>query len=80
MSLQKHYTSTVIPQLARELGKNLHALPRLDKVVINMGIGSLVTGGQKDYSLFEKHLTLITGQKPVLSRSRQAISNFKLRE
>jgi large subunit ribosomal protein L5 len=80
MSLRKHYTSTVLPTLKKELKKNVNALPRLDKVVVNMGIGSLVTGGQKDYSLFEKHLTLITGQKPVLSKSRMAISNFKLRE
>lgn len=80
MSLRKHYTSTVLPKLQKELGKNVNALPRIEKVVVNMGIGSLVTGGQKDYSLFEKHLTLITGQKPVLSKSRKAISNFKLRE
>jgi len=80
MSLRKHYTSTVLPKLQKELKKNVNALPRLEKVVVNMGIGSLVTGGQKDYSLFEKHLTLITGQKPVLSKSRMAISNFKLRE
>ncbi len=80
MSLRTHYTSTVLPKLKKELKKNVNALPRLEKVVVNMGIGSLVTGGQKDYSLFEKHLILITGQKPVLSKSRVAISNFKLRE
>ena len=80
MSLKKIYKSTTLPALQKELGKNINALPRLDKIVLNMGIGSLVTGGQKDYSLFEKHLTLITGQKPVLSRSRKSISNFKLRE
>ncbi len=80
MSLHKHYTSVVLPKLQKELKKNVMELPRIEKVVVNMGIGSLVTGGQKDYSLFEKHLTLITGQKPVLSRSRMSISNFKLRE
>lgn len=80
MSLKKHYKSTVLPMLQSTLKKNVHALPRLEKVVVNMWIGLLVTGGQKDYSLFEKHLTLITGKKPVLSKSRKAISNFKLRE
>jgi large subunit ribosomal protein L5 len=45
-----------------------------------MGIGSLVTGGQKDFSLLEKHLALITGQKPVVSKAKNSISNFKLRE
>jgi large subunit ribosomal protein L5 len=80
MSLKKHYTTVVLPKLKKDLGKNVNALPKLEKIVVNMGIGSLVTGGQKDYSLFEKHLTLITGQKPVLSKSRKSISNFKLRE
>ncbi len=80
MSLRKHYTTVVLPKLQKELKKNPHALPHLEKIVVNMGIGSLVTGGQKDYSLFEKHLTLITGQKPLLSRAKKAISNFKLRE
>lgn len=80
MSLKKHYTSTVLPYLKDNLKKNVNELPRLEKVVVNMGIGSLVTGGQKDFSLLEKHLTLITGQKPVISKARQSISNFKLRE
>jgi large subunit ribosomal protein L5 len=80
MSLKQHYIKNVLPKLKKDLGKNVNALPRIEKVVVNMGIGSLVTGGQKDYSLFEKHLSLITGQKPVVSKSRKAISNFKLRE
>lgn len=80
MSLKQHYTSTVLPHLKKNLNKNVNALPRLEKVVVNMGIGSLVTGGQKDFSLLEKHLSLITGQKPVVSKAKKSISNFKLRE
>ncbi|MEI6711600.1 MAG: 50S ribosomal protein L5 [bacterium] len=80
MSLKTHYTSTVLPHLKKNLKKNVNALPRLEKVVVNMGIGSLVTGGQKDFSLLEKHLSLITGQKPVVAKARNSISNFKLRE
>lgn len=80
MSLKQHYTSTVLPHLKKNLKKNVNALPRLEKVVVNMGIGSLVTGGQKDFSLLEKHLSLITGQKPVVSKAKHSISNFKLRE
>lgn|GEM_PF-1278292 len=38
MSLRTHYTSTVLPKLKKELGKNVNALPRLEKVVVNMGI------------------------------------------
>ncbi len=80
MSLKQHYTSTVLPYLKKNLDKNVNALPRLEKIVVNMGIGSLVTGGQKDFSLLEQHLALITGQKPVVSKARNSISNFKLRE
>ena len=80
MSLKQHYTSTVLPFLKKNLKKNVNALPRLEKVVVNMGIGSLVTGGQKDFSLLEKHLSLITGQKAVVSKAKHSISNFKLRE
>lgn len=80
MSLKNHASHSVRPQLVEKLQKNVHAIPRLEKIVVNMGIGSLVTGGQKDFSLLEKHLSLITGQKPVVSKARKSISNFKLRE
>lgn len=61
--------------------KNINQVPRIDKVIVSMGIGSLVTRkGHKDFEEFEKNLIRITGQKPVLIRSKKAISNFKLRE
>lgn len=61
--------------------KNVNQAPRVDKVIVAMGIGSLVTRkGHKDFEEFEKNLIKVTGQKPVLVRSKKAISNFKLRE
>ena len=61
--------------------KNINQVPKIDKVIVSMGIGSLVTRkGHKDFEEFEKNWIRITGQKPVLIRSKKAISNFKLRE
>lgn len=67
--------------LSKELGRtNPHALPHLKKVSVHVGIGSMVTGGNKDFSHVEKFLIDITGQKPVVRKARMAISNFKLRK
>lgn len=61
--------------------KNINAVPEVDKVIVAMGIGSLATRkGQKNFEEQQKNLQLITGQKPRMIRSKQAISNFKLRE
>ncbi|MDR0369980.1 MAG: 50S ribosomal protein L5 [Candidatus Peribacteria bacterium] len=61
--------------------KNINETPKVDKVVVTMGIGSLVTRkGHKDFEEFEKNLKIITGQKPHLCMSKKSISNFKLRE
>jgi large subunit ribosomal protein L5 len=61
--------------------KNINEAPKVDKVIVAMGIGSLVTRkGHKDFEEFEKNLKIITGQKPHLCKSKKSISNFKLRE
>ena len=61
--------------------KNINETPKVDKVIVSMGIGSLVTRkGHKDFEEFENNLKTITGQKPCLCKSKKAISNFKLRE
>ncbi|MDR0859534.1 MAG: 50S ribosomal protein L5 [Candidatus Peribacteria bacterium] len=60
---------------------NVNEVPKVDKVIVSMGIGSLVTRkGHKDFEEFEKNLRTITGQKPHLCKSKKSISNFKLRE
>ncbi|PIV90067.1 50S ribosomal protein L5 [Candidatus Gracilibacteria bacterium CG17_big_fil_post_rev_8_21_14_2_50_48_13] len=59
--------------------KNKHAVPKLDKIIVSVGIGSYMQKS-KDYSAIEKNLAQLTGQKPVMRKSKKAISNFKLRE
>ena len=73
---------TVYPDLKKELKlKNMAEVPCLEKIVVNIGIGTYVARVNKDYSLVEETLIAITGQKPVLRRAKIAVSNFnKLRE
>ena len=54
-------------------------LPRFEKVVLNMGIGTYVASGNKDFSSLKNDLALIAGQIPQVRLSKKAISNFKLR-
>ncbi len=78
--LQDKYTKEVIPHLIKEMGAtNPNAIPKLTKVTVNVGIGSMVTGGNKDFAFIENSIAEITGQKPVLRKAKKAISNFKLR-
>ena len=78
--LKAEYEKAVIPKLTQQFGySNRFAVPRLDKVVLNMGIGEGVTD-QKKVTAAANDLTLIAGQKAVVTKSRKAISNFKLRE
>lgn len=79
--LQVKYETVLAPELTKELKvKNPMALPKLVKISVSVGIGSLVTQGTKDYSFIESNLMAITGQKPRLQKARKAISNFKLRQ
>ena len=78
--LQELYESTVRPKLVEEFGyKNKLAVPRLDKIVVNMGVGEAVSDGKK-IDAAVKDLTLITGQKPVITRAKKSIATFKIRE
>jgi large subunit ribosomal protein L5 len=74
------YRSEIAPQLSKEIGRaNPHAVPKLLKVVVNMGVGKAVAD-QKILEECVEHLSMITGQKPVITKSRKSISQFKLRE
>jgi large subunit ribosomal protein L5 len=69
-----------LPGLANKLGrKNRMALPRLEKIVVNMGVGSAVAE-KKNLEDAVAALTQITGQKPLVTKARKAIAGFKLRE
>ena len=79
MSFYETYQSKISPALQKELGiKNVLAIPRLKKVSVNVGIGSL-TKNTKDFSDVIANISKITGQKPVVTKAKAAISNFKLR-
>ena len=78
--LLDYYIQTVRPALGKALNRtNLHAIPQLEKIVVNMGVGVAVT--EKKY-LEEAigALTQVTGQKPIATLSKAAVSGFKLRE
>ncbi len=78
--LRLRYDQEILPALAEQFGRsNRHALPRLQKVVVNMGVGSAITE-KKHLEEAVSALTQITGQKPITTKARQAIANFKLRE
>ena len=77
--LYEKYVNEVVPALKQKRGyKNVHQIPKLEKIVVNMGISaSLEKGALEDAA---KDLSLITGRKPAISKSRHSIANFKLRE
>ena len=78
--LQDHYNAVVRPQLQAEFNyRNLMEVPRLEKVVINMGVGEAVSDSKK-VDAAAKELSLIAGQKPVVIRARKSVATFKLRE
>jgi large subunit ribosomal protein L5 len=78
--LKDRFEKEIRPELVKELGlKNPMQAPRLEKVVVNMGLGEAIQNGKiLDASL--EQLTAITGQKPVVTKARKSIANFKLRQ
>lgn len=79
-SLYETYKKEVVPALKKELGvKNVNQVPKIVKVVVNAGIGRFVKEANF-IDTVEKNLTRITGQKPIRTRAKKAISNFKIRE
>jgi large subunit ribosomal protein L5 len=78
--LRKHYDEVVRPQLIEEFGyKNPMEVPSIEKIVLNMGVGEAVNDTKK-VTLAAGDLALIAGQRPVITKARNAISTFKVRE
>lgn len=74
------YQSEVVPALMKEFGfKNVMQVPRLQKIVVNMGLGEAVQNAKLMDSAVEE-LMQITGQKPVITKAKKSIAGFKLRE
>lgn len=77
--IYKKYIESVKPALVEKWHyKNVHEIPVLEKIVINMGVSASLEKGAVDDAA--KELAMITGRKPVLNRSRKSIANFKLRK
>ena len=78
--LKERYAAEVLPALMKEFGfENPMQAPRLEKIVVNMGLGEAIQNGKiLDASI--EQLGLITGQKPVVTKARKSIANFKLRQ
>ncbi len=78
--LKEKYLNEVVPGLKKEFNyKNIHQVPKIEKIVINMGVGE----GARNPDLLNKHLqelAVITGQKPVITKAKKSISNFKIRK
>ena len=78
--LQEKYKNEILPALEKELGiENPMALPKLEKIIINMGVGSAINE-KKHLEEAVDALTQISGQKPVVTAARKSIAGFRLRE
>jgi large subunit ribosomal protein L5 len=82
--LIEHYRTKVVPALQQKFGyANLFAVPKIEKIVISMGLGKFATAGGEGKSNFEKaekELSVIAGQKPVRTKAKKSVANFKVRE
>src|SRR5208337_4354244 len=77
--LYEKYLNEVRPALREKRHyQNVHQVPRLEKIVVNMGVSASLEKGAVDDAV--RDMTMITGRKPVISKSRHSIANFKLRE
>src|SRR5947209_14144293 len=78
--LKERYQREIAPAISKEFSiKNPMAVPRLEKIVINMGMGEAV-GNAKVLDTAADELRAITGQKPVVTKAKKSIANFKLRQ
>lgn len=86
MNLQEKYNKVVAPAMMEKFGyKSVMAVPKIKKITVNIGFGKAVSGKgadetRKTHGVFTDDLKMITGQKPVLTKAKQAISGFKTRK
>ena len=74
------YNNRIVPELKEQLGRsNVHCIPKLQKIVVSMGVGEAVQDRKRLDSAAE-HLTALSGQKPQICRARKSVSGFRLRE
>ncbi len=79
--LQEQYRTKILPKLRDELKvANIHAVPRIEKIVVNAGIGRILQQNPKALDRLVETMSKITGQKPVVTKAKKAISGFKVRQ
>ena len=80
-NLKDKYTAEVAPALMKKFEyKSVMQIPKLDKIVVNVGCGKEAYGNSKVFEAVVRDLTAITGQKPVIKNAKKSVANFKLRE
>ncbi|PZM82348.1 50S ribosomal protein L5 [Candidatus Gracilibacteria bacterium] len=78
--LKEKYLKEIVPALKESLNiSNIMEVPKIEKVVLNMGIGTYIRSTNKDFSSLKDHLTLISGQACTVRLAKKSVSNFKLR-
>ncbi|MBQ7466580.1 MAG: 50S ribosomal protein L5 [Clostridia bacterium] len=78
--LKEKYKNEVVPALVKEFGyKNVNEVPKLDKIVLNMGLGD-VKDNSKSFNLAVDELAVIAGQKPIVTTAKKSVANFKVRQ
>ena len=78
--LQAYYKETVVPALIKEFNyTNINQVPKIEKIVLNMGLGD-VRDNAKSLQLAVDELKLIAGQKPIVTKAKKSVANFKVRE
>ena len=78
--LKKRYIEEVVPALKKHFDyKNVNRIPKLEKIVVNAGIGD-AKDNSKSFQIAVEELTSITGQKPLVTHAKKSVANFKLRE
>ena len=78
--IKEKYLKDVVPAMQKEFAyKNVNEVPKLDKIVLNMGLGDVKDNG-KSFNLAVEELGLIAGQKPVVTKAKKSVANFKVRE
>ena len=78
--LESYYKETVVPQLMEQLGlDNVMEVPKITKITLNMGVGEAV-GNKKAMESAVQDMTLISGQKPIVTLSRKSVASFKIRD
>ncbi len=86
MRLQEQYQKQIIPEMMKKFGyKSVMAVPKIDKVIVNVGFGSTVTGKgagerSKIEAMISEKIASMTGQRPTLIKAKKSVATFKLRE